>query len=114
MMIMIVYSTPERHLPTSRQHGHSPQRHTAAGTAAPHHHRHGEHSPPAISNRGRGYARTTRGEQIGEERAHTASKPVGGWPLHNIVMTNIVWCMAYKRGSKGGRILRISRAKVLK
>jgi len=27
--------TPERHLPTPRQRGHSPQRHTAAGTAAP-------------------------------------------------------------------------------
>ena len=26
---------PERHLPTPGQHGHSPQRHTAAGTAAP-------------------------------------------------------------------------------
>ena len=27
--------TPKRHLPTPGQHGHSPQRHTAAGTAAP-------------------------------------------------------------------------------
>jgi len=27
--------TPERHLPTPGQHGHSPQRHTAVGTAAP-------------------------------------------------------------------------------
>jgi len=27
--------TPERHLPTPGQHGHSPLRHTAAGTAAP-------------------------------------------------------------------------------
>ena len=27
--------TPERHLPTPGQHGDSPQRHTAAGTAAP-------------------------------------------------------------------------------
>jgi len=27
--------TPERHLPTPGQRGHSPQRHTAAGTAAP-------------------------------------------------------------------------------
>jgi len=26
---------PERHLPTLGQRGHSPQRHTAAGTAAP-------------------------------------------------------------------------------
>ena len=31
--MMIVY--PERHLPTLGQHGHSPQGHTAAGTAAP-------------------------------------------------------------------------------
>ena len=38
-MMMIVYPfTPERptrSLPTPGQHGHSPQRHTAAGTAAP-------------------------------------------------------------------------------
>ena len=27
--------TPDRHLATLGQHGHSPQRHTAAGTAAP-------------------------------------------------------------------------------
>jgi len=27
--------TPERHLPTPGQHGHSPQRHTTAGTATP-------------------------------------------------------------------------------
>jgi len=32
-LILIVY--PEKHLPTPGQHGHSPQRHTAAGTAAP-------------------------------------------------------------------------------
>ena len=31
--VMIVY--PERHLPTPGQHGHSPQRHTAASTTAP-------------------------------------------------------------------------------
>jgi len=27
--------TPERHLPTPGQRGHSPQRHTTTGTAAP-------------------------------------------------------------------------------
>jgi len=32
-VVMSVY--PDRHLPTPGQHGHSPQRHTAAGTAAP-------------------------------------------------------------------------------
>ena len=32
-MMIIVY--PERHPPTSGQHGHNPQWHTAAGTAAP-------------------------------------------------------------------------------
>jgi len=47
IMMMMMMITPERHLPTPGQHGHSPQRHTAAGTAAPHHHRHGEHSPTA-------------------------------------------------------------------
>jgi len=39
--------TPERHLPTLGRHGHSPQRHTAASTAAPTTGRHGEHSPTA-------------------------------------------------------------------
>jgi len=24
------------------------------------------------------------------------------WPLHNIVMANIVWCVAYKRGVEEG------------
>jgi len=38
--------TPERHLPTPGQRGHSPQRHTAAGSAAPTT-RHGEQSPTA-------------------------------------------------------------------
>jgi len=33
-------TTASGHLPTPRQHGHSPQRHAAAGTAAPTHHRH--------------------------------------------------------------------------
>jgi len=35
------------------------------------------------------------------------------WPLHDIVLTNIVWCMAYKGRSKRGRILPNSRATVL-
>jgi len=30
---MIMITTDERHLPTLGPHGHSPQRHTAAGTA---------------------------------------------------------------------------------
>ena len=24
-------------------------------------------------------------------------KALGGWPLHDLVITNIVWCIAYKR-----------------
>jgi len=37
-----------------------------------------------------------------------------GWPLHEIVITNIIWCMAYKREVEGGgRILLNSRAIVL-
>jgi len=35
------------------------------------------------------------------------------WPLHDILVTNSVWCMAYKRGVWGGRILPNSRAIVL-
>jgi len=27
---------------------------------------------------------------------------VGSWPLHDIVITNIVWCMAYQREFEGG------------
>ena len=35
------------------------------------------------------------------------------WPLHDIAITNIVWCMAEKGGSVGGCILRNGRAIVL-
>ena len=28
--------------------------------------------------------------------------PNAGWPLQDIAGTNIVWCMAYKRGGSGG------------
>ena len=34
---------------------------------------------------------------------------VGAWP-YTMVFTNIVWCMAYKEGVGGGRILRNGRA----
>jgi len=27
---------------------------------------------------------------------------VAGWPLHDVVIANIVWCMAYTREVKGG------------
>jgi len=39
----------------------------------------------------------------------------GSCPLHDIVITNIVWCMAYIRevGGRGDRILPNSRALVL-
>jgi len=37
-----------------------------------------------------------------------------GWPLDDIAITNIVWCMAYKGGvGGGGRILRYGCAIVL-
>jgi len=37
------------------------------------------------------------------------------WPLQDIAITNIVWCMAYTEGGGpvGGRILRNGRALVL-
>jgi len=39
----------------------------------------------------------------------------GGWPSHDIAITNIVWCMAYKKGGRwGGRLVRNGRAKVCK
>jgi len=30
---------------------------------------------------------------------------VRGWPLHDIVITNIVWCMPYKREVEEGSYL---------
>jgi len=36
------------------------------------------------------------------------------WPLNDVVITNIVWCIVYKQDvGGGGRILPISRAMVL-
>jgi len=32
------------------------------------------------------------------------------WPLHNIVFSNILWCVAYKKAVEGGRILPNGRA----
>ena len=32
------------------------------------------------------------------------------WPLHDIAITNIVWCMSYTGEVGGGRILRNGRA----
>jgi len=29
---------------------------------------------------------------------------VATWPLHDIAITNILWCMAYKRGFGGGGV----------
>ena len=45
---------------------------------------------------------------------HT-TRPVSNatWPLHEIAITNILWCMACKKVSGGGRILCNSRAIVL-
>jgi len=40
-----------------------------------------------------------------EERWGGASSSKGGgkgWPSHDIVITNIVWCIAYKRSVGGG------------
>jgi len=31
----------------------------------------------------------------------TVSAGLAHWPLHDIAITNIVWCMAYKRGVRG-------------
>jgi len=38
---------------------------------------------------------------------------VAGWPLHDIAIINIVWCMAYKRGGGGGAHVAKSAAIVL-
>jgi len=49
-----------------------------------------------------------------EPRNKTISCIGQAWPLHDIGITNIVWCMAYKRGvGGGGRILRNGRAIVV-
>jgi len=55
-------------------------------------------------------------EDKAEERGGGNACPDGEtktWPLHNIAITNIVWCMAYNRGVGGGRILSNGRAMVL-
>jgi len=47
---------------------------------------------------------------------HTSLSPprpesTSGWPLQVIAITNIVWCMEYKKGvGRGGRTLRNSLA----
>jgi len=35
------------------------------------------------------------------------------WPLHDIAVANVVWCMAYTRGFGWGSYIGISRAIVL-
>jgi len=48
-------------------------------------------------------------------RDHCATHIDGtlGWPLHDIVINNMLWCIKYKRGlGGGGRILPSSRALV--
>jgi len=40
-----------------------------------------------------------RGDQAG------VVNPLSNWPLHNIVITSIAWCMAYKREVEGGSYL---------
>jgi len=71
--------TPERHLPTPGQRGHRPQRHTATGTAAPHHHSHGEHSPRARQLQSNGLCSPQKGGP-GPRRSHAfpdkASSPM--------------------------------------
>jgi len=57
--------TPEKHLPTLGQRGHSPQRYTAAGISRPHHHSHGEHSPTAPTGNGVAWCRHTGGDTDG-------------------------------------------------
>jgi len=43
----------------------------------------------------------------------TTKKTSTRWPLHDIVIINIVWCVVCKGGSVGGRVLRDRRALVL-
>jgi len=46
-----------------------------------------------------------RGGAAGQSGAVAAAKNAGElWPLHNIVITNSVWCMAYKREVEGGGV----------
>jgi len=41
--------------------------------------------------------------KLGRERGSAAGRwGAGLWPLHGIAITNVVWCMAYKRGVGGG------------
>jgi len=44
---------------------------------------------------------------------HLPAAGLGLWPLHDVVIHNIVWCIKHKRGLGGRRILPSSRAIVL-
>ena len=54
----------------------------------------------------------TRGEPtvVDVENDLHKQRRVGIWPLHDIAIPNIVWCMAYTREVGGGPILRNGRA----
>jgi len=41
----------------------------------------------------------------GARRHGRGAVPRGGWPSHDIVITNIVWCIAYKREFGGGGVV---------
>jgi len=67
MMICI----PPRDLPTPGQRGHSPQRHTAAGTATPHHHNTGNTVPQRANPTQTAYAHPRRRAQAQGRRVGT-------------------------------------------
>jgi len=71
-VMMIVY--PERPLPTPGQHRHSPQRHTAAGTAAPTTADTGNTVPQRANPNQTAYARPQR-------RAQAQGQRLGTWTL---------------------------------
>ena len=69
--------TPERHLPTPGQHGHSPQRHTAAGTAAPTTTDTGNTVPQRANPTQTAYAHPRR-------RAQAQGQRLGTWTLWSV------------------------------
>jgi len=87
--------TPERHLPTPGQHGHGPQRHTAAGTAAPTTADTGNTVPQRASPTQTAYAHPRR-------RAQAQGQRLGTWTL---VRPQMYMYVCLRRAAPRGRPL---------
>jgi len=76
--------TPEKHLPTPGQRGHSPQRHTAAGTAVPTTTDTGNIVPQRANPNQTAYARPRSGAQARAQRLAVRGVPKGALRTHSV------------------------------